>query len=91
MGDRVHFRINYSIIGPLEKRLWRIKNGLQEGILGTEFVLLLYQDVKMQISFPRFFHFRCQTPDTGTWLHAGRDEDNVINVNCHLKNRHSQS
>ena len=61
-----------------EKRVWRIKNGLWEGILGNdvgEASALLYQNVKMQISCPHFFHFKCKMLDIGTLLHAGKDKD----------------
>ena len=38
---------------------------------------LLYQNVKMQISCPHFFHFKCKMLDIGTLLHAGKDKDAV--------------
>lgn len=38
---------------------------------------LLYEDIKMQISFPHFLHFRCKTLATGALLHTGNYEDAV--------------
>lgn len=66
---------------------------MREGILGTEVGEagpLLYQDVKMHISLPHFFHFSCKMLDIGTLLHAGKDKDAVEGMET-IESRHLQS